>query len=567
MEKIWLKNYPANVPSKLPPLTKNLIQRFEETCREFSNKSAYISFDKTLSYEELYQKSMHLASFLQAQGFKKGDVIVIQLPNLLQYPISVWASLMAGLTVVNMNPLYTAREMLKPIKETKAKGIILLSNKLTELNQILDQTALQKVLVTEPADLLDFPKKQLINLIFKYKMKTFKQKAFKQKVSFLKALKEGSKSKAQIIQRDLNEICFIQYTGGTTGVSKGACLTQRNILSNLKQCEIWMLSYLKKGDEKALSALPLYHIFAFLVNGLVYFFNGYSNVLIANPRQINSLVKVIKKQKITLGTGVNTLFKALLDNKYFRKLDFSNLKLFISGGMSLQPSVQKNWESLTKSSLIEGYGLTEASPVVCVGRLDKPVEGSVGYPLPSTEIRVVDEEGKSLGSNQEGELEVKGPQVMMGYYNQQAETQLVLNKEGWLKTGDIVRVNEKGLVSIIDRKKDMINISGLKVYPNQVEELLSSFTKVQESAVVGAQREDGSEYIKAFIVKKEDTLTEKELISYCKKNLAPYKIPKEFVFIKEIPKNIIGKALRRLLKDNKKQKNDNANGSGFKTAS
>ena len=579
MERIWLKNYPLNVPSDLPLLDKNLIQRFEETCREFNSKPAFISFNKSLSYQELYQQSMFLAGFLQAQGFKKGDVIVIQLPNLLQYPVSLWASVIAGLTVVNMNPLYTVREMLKPIQETKAKGIILLSNKLADVQQILDQTNLQTVLVTEPADLLDSPKKQIINMVFKYKTKTFKQnilywfglifeifsgdscfrgndklnhnsnqKSIKEKISFLQALEEGSKVTAQAIHRDLNDTCFIQYTGGTTGTSKGVCLTQRNILSNLKQCEIWMLSHLKRGEEKALSALPLYHIFAFLVNGLVFFFNGYSNVLIANPKQIGSLVKVIKKQKITVGTGVNTLFKALLNNKYFRQLDFSNMKLFIAGGMALKAVVLKDWQSVTQSSLVEGYGLTEASPVVCVGRLDQPVAGVVGCPLPSTEIRIVDSAGRELGINQEGELELRGPQVMTQYYNNEEETKLVLSKEGWLKTGDIAKVNKNGWVQIIDRKKDMINVSGFKVYPNEVEELLSAFPKVQESAVVAGQRGYGSEFVRAFIVKKEETLTQDELLSYCKKNLAPYKIPKEFVFTQEIPKNIIGKALRRLLK-------------------
>ncbi|MCZ0931863.1 MAG: AMP-binding protein, partial [Oligoflexia bacterium] len=276
---------------------------------------------------------------------------------------------------------------------------------------------------------------------------------------------------------------------------------------------------------------------------------GYSNVLIANPRQIRSLINTIRKQKITVGTGINTLFKALLKNKCFRRLDFSDMKLFISGGMALESSVQKNWQSVTQSSVVEGYGLTEASPVVCVEPLDQPAEGFVGYPLPSTEIRIKDEEGRKLGVNQEGELEVRGPQVMKQYYNQEEETKLVLNEEGWLKTGDIAKVNSEGLVRIIDRKKDMINISGLKVYPNEVEELLSAFPKVQESAVVAGINEFGSEFVRAFIVKKEEALTQEELISYCRKNLAPYKIPKEFVFTQEIPKNIIGKALRRLLKN------------------
>ena len=549
MEKIWLKNYPQDTPSELPPLDTKLVERFEEACREFNSKPAFISFNKKLSYQELYQQSLHLAGFLQSQSFQKGDVIVIQLPNLLQYPISLWGSVIAGLTVVNMNPLWTAREMLQPIQETKAKGIIILSNKIADLDQIRDQTNLQTVLVTEPADLLSFPKKQLINFIFKYKTKTFKQPSLKGAFSFLQALEDGSKTKAQVIHRDLDDTCFIQYTGGTTGTSKGACLTQKNILSNLKQNEIWMLSCLRRGAEKALFVLPFYHIFAFVVNGLVFFCNGYSNVLSANPKKIRSLVHTIKKQRITIGTGVNTLFKALLNNRRFRKLDFSNMKLFISGGMSLSNAVKEDWQSVTHSALVEGYGLTEASPVVCVDRLDQPTAGFVGYPLPSTEVRIVDEEGKELELNQEGELEVKGPQVMKGYYNQDEETQLVLSPEGWLKTGDIAKINSKGLLRIMDRKKDMINVSGLKVYPNEVEAVLSAFPKVKESAVTAGRKEDGSEYVCAFIVpQEEESLTQKELLSYCKKNLAPYKTPKEFIFTSEIPKNIMGKVLRRLLR-------------------
>ena len=551
MEKLWLKNYPPNVPGELPHLDKNLVQRFQEACKEFNSKPAFISFDKSLSYQELYQQSVSLAGFFQAQGFKKGDVIVIQLPNILQYPVSLWASILSGLTVVNMNPLYTAREMLAPIQETKAKGIILLSNKLSDLKKIIDQSSLQAVLVTGPADLLDFPKKQMINFIFKYKTKTLKQDHLKGQISFLNALKEGSKTKARFVHRGLNDTCFIQYTGGTTGVSKGACLTQKNILSNLKQCELWMLSCLRRGEETALSALPLYHIFALIVNGLVFFSNGYSNILVANPKKIRSVVKAIKKQKVTLGTGVNTLFKALLNNKHFRSLDFSKMKLFISGGMSLSLSVKEDWQSITHSFIVEGYGLTETSPVVCVDRLDQPSAGFVGYPLSSTEVRVRDEEGRELGVDQEGELEVRGPQVMKGYYNQEEETKLVLSEEAWLKTGDIAKINSKGLVRIMDRKKDMINISGLKVYPNEVEELLSLFPKVKESAVAAGKREDGSEFVRAFIVPEGEGLTQNELISYCQKHLADYKIPKEFIFTQEIPKNSIGKALRRLLKNKK----------------
>ena len=548
MEKIWLKNYPPNVPPNLPPLDKNITQLFEEACEKFKNQPAFISFGKSLSYKELRKQSLHLAGYLQSQGFKKGDAIVIQLPNLLQYPISLWAAILSGLNVINMNPLYTATEMLGPLQETNAKGIILLSNNLANLNSILDQTQCQSVIVTDPGDLLDAPKKHIINFVFKYKNKLFNQKKPDHSISFLQALQDGSKTKAKIQERDFKETLFIQYTGGTTGISKGACLSQKNILSNLKQCELWMLSYLEKGKERALAALPLYHIFAFLVNGLVFFLNGFTNVLIANPRQMPSLIKTMKKQNLTIGTGVNTLFKTLLSQPQFKKLDFSKWKFFISGGMSLESSVQKLWQSVTNSRLVEGYGLTEASPVVCCNRLDKPSEGFAGLPLPSTQVRIVDEKGQELGINQEGELEVRGPQVMEKYYKQEEETKIVLSSEAWLKTGDIAKVNKEGLVQIMDRKKDMINISGLKVYPNEIEGVLLSFEKVKEAAVVPAKDEKGAEIAKAFVVRNAEALSEDELKSHCKKHLAPYKVPKQIVFTQEIPKSIIGKPLRRLLK-------------------
>ena len=517
--------------------------------RNLKTNRPFISFDKSLSYKKLKEKSLHLAGYLQSQGFRKGDRIVIQLPNLLQYPVTLWASILSGLVVINMNPLSTATEMLQPIQETQAKGIVLLSSSLPALKSIFSQTSLQTVIVTDPGDFLDFPKKQIINFAFKYKNKILNQKAVLNCCSFLKALQIGSKTPTQIQDRDFKDTLFIQYTGGTTGTFKGACLSQKNILSNFKQCEIWMLSHLEKGKEQALAALPLYHIFAFLVNGLVFFLNGFTNVLIANPRQISPLIKTMKKQKLTIGIGINTLFKALLKQAQFKKLDFSHWKLFISGGMSLEAAVQKKWQSITKSHLIEGYGLTEASPVVCCNRLDKPSEGFAGLPFPSTQVRIVNEKGRELEIDEEGELEVRGPQVMERYYKRKEESQMALSPEGWLKTGDIAKVNREGLVQIIDRKKDMINISGLKVYPIEIENVLLSLKKVKEAAVVMAKDKNNTELVKAFVVKNSEDLNEEELKSHCKQHLSPYKIPKQIVFTSEIPKNIIGKPLRRLLRD------------------
>ncbi len=549
MEKIWLKNYPPNIPTEIPPLDKSLIQLFESACGEFKSQPAFISFNRTLSYKGLQEKSLHLAGYLQSRGFKKGDSIIIQLPNILQYPIVLWASILSGLTVVNLNPLSAPSEMLQPLQETRAKGIALLSSSLPALKNIISQTEIQLALVTDPGDLLGFPKKQIVNFAFKYKNKLAGRAGPDSAIPFLKALREGSKTKAKIQERDFKDTLSIQYTGGTTGGLKGARLSQKNILSNLKQCEVWMLSQLEKGEERALAALPLYHIFAFLVNGLVFFLNGFANALIADPRNMPSLIQTMKKQRLTLGTGVNTLFKALLAQPQFKKLDFSQWKFFISGGMPLEPAVQKMWQSRTSSYLVEGYGLTEASPVVCCNRLDKPSEGFAGFPLPSTQIRIMDEAGREMGIGQEGELEARGPQVMDGYYKRKEESQTALGPGGWLKTGDIAKISPEGLVQIIDRKKDMINISGLKVYPIEVEEALLALKEVKDAAVVMAKDKNNEEAVKAFVVKNAEELTEEDLKSHCKKHLSPYKIPKRFVFTQQIPKNIIGKPLRRLLKD------------------
>ena len=575
MKKIWLKNYPSSVPAELAEGDTGLLGEFEKTCQKFQNQTAFISFGVKLSYQDLYQKSFQLSQFLKDKKLTPGAVMAIQLPNLLQYPVSLWGSLNAGFKILNLNPLYTAREMLLPLQETQAQGIILLPNKLKELEKIISQTQIRFVLVTKPGDLLNqtdlskkasfkthvfhSAKKHLINLAYQYKTKTWKPVVLKKQYSFLSAFKEEplieqqekpSKQNFDIMnkKRKTNETLFIQYTGGTTGLIKGACLTEKNILSNAKQCQTWMNHWLKASEETALAALPFYHIFSFTVNGLVFFFHGYPNVLVADPRNIKSLIHTIKKQKITVGTGVNTLFKALLSHKTFKSIKKKQLKTFVSGGMALNPSIREKWEAITQGFLVEGYGLTEASPVVCVDRLDCQKDNSSGYPLPSTEVRVVDDNNKELETNQVGELEVKGPQVMQGYYKHEEETKKVLNSEGWLKTGDLAKINPRGGIEILDRKKELINISGLKVYPREVEELLSLHPKIKEIAIIGRLDKKGEKIVKAYIVKKQDSLSKEEVISYCKQNLAPYKIPKEIIFYKSFIKSSVGKPLKYLLK-------------------
>lgn len=574
MKKIWLKNYPADVTADLPELETGLIGEFEKTCQKFQDQTAFISFGSKLSYHELYQKSFKLSQFFKEKGLEPDSVFAIQLPNLLQYPVSLWAALRAGFKILNLNPLYKAGEMLAPLQETQAQGIVLLPDKLKELERIIDQTQLRIVLVTQPGDLLDqttfkaAAKKNLINLGYQYKSKTWgRQKSqIKNQYSFLSAFMNQDSKKPDFqkttkkpsippideagIERskNLDRTLFIQYTGGTTGVIKGACLSERNVLSNAKQCQTWMRHWLEESEQTALAALPLYHIFSFTSNGLVFFFYGYPNVLVADPRNIKALIRLIKREKITVGTGVNTLFKALLAHKKFKSIKKSQLKIFVSGGMALDPSVREKWESLTKGFLVEGYGLTEASPVVSVDRLDSQKDNSSGYPLPSTDIRIVDENDKELEINQAGELEIKGPQVMQGYYKQEEETKKVLSPEGWLKTGDLAKINPRGGIEILGRKKELINISGLKVYPREVENFLSLHPKVKECAVAGRRGKEGNEIVKAYIVKKHDSLTQEEVLSYCKKHLAPYKIPKQVVFQKSFIKSAVGKALKRTLK-------------------
>ena len=446
MDKIWLKNYSKDTPWKIPPLKKTLNELFYETCRQFEKQTAFVSFNSSLSFEDLFKKSLALAAFLQNHSsLKAGDRIVIQLPNLLQFPISLWAGIRSGLIPVPMNPLYTPREMLHQIKDCGAKAIITLSSQGQALESFIDQTNLETVIVTEPGDNLSVGEKILVNFVFRHIQK--KRPSFKKLkyTSFLKALALGQKSSSEVKERDLKDPLLYQYTSGTEGQPKAVVLTQENILSNIKQCELWMTTSLQKGKEQALNALPLFHIFSFMLNGLVLFFYGACNIMVANPKDIKKLVAILKKYPPTIMTGVNTLFKALIKDPNFKSLNLSPLKFSIAGGMALEKSVQQQWKSLTESSLVEGYGLTEASPVVCCNDLKNPREGSVGMPVPSTEVRIVNDKGEELSPGEKGELEAKGPQIMKSYYKQPEETKKVLNREGWLKTGDIAVINPEGL--------------------------------------------------------------------------------------------------------------------------
>lgn len=549
MEKIWLKNYPKDIPHEIPTITKSLNSQALDAFEKFKDKAAFISLGKKLSYKQCRELSFQLGAYLQSTGLKKGDKIALQLPNLLQYPVSLWASLFSGYTIVNINPLYKATEMLHQLKDADVQAIILLSNSAKALESILPKLNFKTIIITEPGDLLSTPKRQIVNFIFKYIKKKSPAYNIPQHISFRKALKKGASKKIEIIERDLDDTIFIQYTGGTTGVSKGACLTQRNILSNTLQAEYWLKASFKSKTGMALAPLPFYHIFSFVINGLLFFKNGITNVLITDPRNLQTVIASFRKYPIVIGTGVNTLFKALAQAKDFQKLDFSSLEFFISGGMALESDTAKQWKSVTKTSLMAGYGLTEASPVVCCNLSINPRPDSIGLPLPSTQVRVVDDQGQVLGCDKDGELEVFGPQVMKGYYQKEEETRQVLAPDGWLKTGDIAYIDTDGFVFIRDRKKDMINISGLKVYPNEVENILTMHPKIKESAVIGIKDERSSEAVKAFVVVMEgEQLSREEVISHCREHLAKYKIPKQIEFTNSIPKTNLGKNLRRVLK-------------------
>lgn len=548
MKKIWLSNYPSYVPEKLPPFDKKITTLFRETCKEFNTRPAFISFDKKMSFLELEEWAFYFAGYLQSQNLKRGDVIILQLPNIFQYPISFWGSVISGLIVVNMNPYYTPREMLHQIKETKAKAIILLSNCLKSLETIIKQTNLKTVIVTESSDLLNFPKVQLN----KTKLKNTKKQSVSVPgyASFLSAISIGSKEKPKVYGRAFDETLLIQYTGGTTGVPKGACLSQRNILSGAKKLEIWCSHVLNKGKEKALAILPLFHVGGFVVNGIYLFLYGATNVLIMDPRKTSVVLNVMKKYPITTGLGINTLFKSFLKEPKFKLIDFSHLKFFFSGGMTLENFVHKKWRNVTKTPIIEIYGLTEACIVAC-NDPKNPREDFIGLPLPSTNIRIINKYGKERPLEQEGELEVKGPETMKAYWRQKKETRNVLSPEGWLKTGDIAKINKKGFLQLRGRIKDMINISGFKVYPTEVEEVLYLHKKIKEAVVIGVKRDSSSqEFVKAFIVKTEDSLSIEELKAHCRKYLTAYKIPKFIEFKENLPKSAVGKILRKKLKLN-----------------
>ena len=556
VEKLWLKSYPAGVkPSVDVDAYQSVAEVFEQAVEKFAELPAFCNMGTTFSYRQMDAYTEQLAAYLQSlPGMQKGDRVAIMMPNILQNPIAIFATLRAGYTVVNTNPLYTARELRHQLKDSGAKVILVVDNFCQTLEQVIADTDIQQVVTTQLGDLLKFPKSAIVNLVVKHVKKMVPSYTLPGSITFRQALNMGKKLTFQPQQLGHEDIAFLQYTGGTTGLAKGAILTHRNMVANMQQASEWIADILVEGKETIITALPLYHIFSLTANCLVFMKQGALNYLITNPRDMKNFVKELSSVRFTVITGVNTLFNGLLNTDGFKQLDFSPLKLTLGGGMAVQRAVAERWRRVTGVPLLEAYGLTETSPAVCVNPLDlEDFNGSIGLPLPSTEVSIRSEDGEFLAVGEVGEICVRGPQVMRGYWNKPEETAFVLDEKGWLKTGDIGLMDEQGYVRIVDRKKDMILVSGFNVFPNEVESVVASCPGVLEVGVIGVEDEKSGEAVKAVIVRNDETLTEQEIIDHCRKNLTSYKVPRIIEFRRELPKTNVGKILRRELRNSKAQ--------------
>ncbi|HEY1772122.1 MAG TPA: AMP-binding protein [Gammaproteobacteria bacterium] len=552
MEKLWLKEYPAGVPAEIDVgRYASLKQVLEEYSTKYAHLPAFVNMGVTMSYGELDRLSARFGAWLQQErGFKPGDRLAIMMPNLLQYPVALFGVLRAGMTVVNVNPLYTARELEHQLKDSGARGIVILENFAHTLQDVKGCGALDTVITTQIGDLFPVPKRQLVNFVVKRVKKMVPAWELPGSVKLLDALDAGKGYDLVSVTVGHEDIAFLQYTGGTTGVSKGAVLTHGNMVANVLQSSAWLGKGLEPGQEIVITALPLYHIFSLTANCMVFMTLGGKNILITNPRDMKDFVKTLSKYPFSVITGVNTLFNGLLHTPGFEQLDFSHLKLALGGGMAVQRAVADQWKKVTHRPIVEAYGLTETSPAACINPLDlKDYNGSIGLPIPSTDISIRDDDGKELGVDAVGELCFKGPQVMRGYWNQKEETDKVLTKDGWLRTGDLGRVDAHGFAYIVDRKKDMILVSGFNVYPNEVEDVVMMHPGVRECAAVGVPDVHSGEVVKLFVVRKDPNLTAEELIAHCHKYLTGYKVPKHIEFRNELPKSNVGKILRRELRE------------------
>ncbi len=551
MEKIWLeKSYPLGVPFDInPDKYASLVAMFNKYTVQYSDRTAFINMGAKISYTELAQQATAFAAYLQQDlGLKKGDKFAIMVPNTLQYPIALFGALLAGLTVVNVNPLYTARELEHQLKDSGAKAMLIIENFAQTLEKIVNKTSIEHVIITSLGDRLGLVKGAVVNVVVKYVKKMVPAFDLPDAIRFNATLTKGSNLTFIPVELCGDDLAFLQYTGGTTGVSKGAMLTHRNMVANLEQAKAAIRPMLEKGCELVVTALPLYHIFALTANCLTFITLGGTNLLITNPRDMPGFVKELGKYTFTVITGVNTLFNGLLNTSGFKSLDFSNLKMVIGGGMAVQRPVAERWQQVTGTQLLEGYGLTECAPLVTLSPYNQEsYNGTIGLPAPSTDIKIILDGGSEAPLGELGEMWVKGPQVMAGYYNRVDATNDIL-KDGWLATGDIAFMDEQGYFTIVDRKKDMIIVSGFNVFPNEIEEVVMMHEGVLETAAIGIPHEASGEMIKIFVVAKQNALDEATLIKHCRENLTNYKVPKLVEFRDELPKTNVGKILRRELR-------------------
>ncbi len=552
MDKIWLQSYEPGVPAEVD-LTEfeSLGGMFEASVEKYRERPAFVCMGAQISYGELDTLSRDFAAYLQSVlKLPKGERIALMMPNIMQYPVCMLGALRGGYVVVNCNPLFTPSELRQQLKDSGAQAIVILENFAHTLERVIDSTAVKHVVVTRLGDLLGFPKRRLVNFVVKFVKRMVPGWHLRQAVSFRRVIGHGRASVFNPVKVTQDDIAFLQYTGGTTGRSKGAMLTHRNILANTLQAYAWVKSVVTTDGEMVVTALPLYHIFALTANCFLFIKVGANNLLIPNPRDIPGFVDELARYPFTIMTGVNTLFNALLNNRKFARLDFTRVKVTLGGGAAVQKGVAERWKQMTGKPLIEAYGLTEASPAATINPINmSEYNGSIGLPISSTEAVIRDDNGNELPLGERGELCIRGPQVMKGYYQQPEETANVFTPDGFLRTGDIAVMDEKGFLRIVDRKKDMILVSGFNVYPNEVEDVLAMHPGVLEAAAIGVPDARTGEAVKIFVVLKDESLSIRQLINFCREHLTPYKLPTQVEFRKDLPKTNVGKILRRELRD------------------
>ncbi|MGL6025923.1 MAG: long-chain-fatty-acid--CoA ligase FadD [Vibrio sp.] len=552
MDKPWLSCYPKDVPETInPDQYLSLVEMFEQSVQKYADQPAFMNMGAVMTFRKLEERSRAFAAYLQNElKLKQGDRVALMMPNLLQYPVALLGILRAGMIAVNVNPLYTPRELEHQLNDADARAIVIVSNFANTLEQIVAKTKVKHVVLTSLGQMLPRAKGTLVDFVVKYVKGMVPKYDLPGAISMRKALYKGRRLQYVKPMMSGDDIAFLQYTGGTTGVAKGAVLTHRNMVANVLQAKGAYGPVLQEGRELVVTALPLYHVFALTVNCLLFIEMGGRNLLITNPRDIPGFVKELQKYPFTAITGVNTLFNALVNNEDFHELDFKHMKLAVGGGMAVQRAVAEHWKKTTGVHLLEGYGLTECSPLVTGNPYNlSDYTGAIGLPVPSTEVRIVDDEGNVLANDQVGELQVRGPQVMQGYWQRPEATKEVLSEDGWLATGDIVKFDEQGLLYLVDRKKDMILVSGFNVYPNEIEDVVALHGKVLEVAAIGQPNDVAGELVKIYVVKRDPSLSKDELISHCRQYLTSYKVPKQVEFRDELPKTNVGKILRRVLRE------------------